>query len=100
MATDPLFRMTVEDVFSIAGRGTVVTGQFESGTLTVGDEVSFSRNGVVKKAVVNGIEAFRNQLKQANAGDNIGVLLRDIKKPEIQRGDVLTGSDSEFTWNP
>ena len=99
MATDPLFRMTVEDVFSIRGRGTVVTGQIESGTLTVGDEISFCREGVFKKTVVTGIEAFRKQLKQAKAGDNVGVLLRDITKPDIQRGDVLTGSDAEFTWN-
>ena len=100
MATDPLFRMTVEDVFSIRGRGTVVTGQIESGTLTVGDEISFRREGVFKKAVVTGIEAFRKQLQQAQAGDNVGVLLRDVNKPDIQRGDVLTGSDTGFTWNP
>jgi len=100
MATDPLFRMTVQDVFSIRGRGTVVTGQIESGTLTVGDEISFRREGVLKKTVVTGIEAFRKSLQQANTGDNVGVLLRDINKPDIQRGDVLTGSESEFTWNP
>lgn len=100
MATDPLFRMMVEDVFSIRGRGTVVTGQIESGTLTVGDEISFRRESVLKKTVVTGIESFRKQLQQAKAGDNVGVLLRGIDKPDIQHGDVLTGSDSEFTWNP
>ena len=100
MATDPLFRMTVEDVFSIRGRGTVVTGQIESGTLTVGDEISFRREGVFKKTVVTGIEAFRKQLQQAKVGDNVGVLLRDIAKPDIQHGDVLTGSDMDFTWKP
>ena len=100
MATDPLFRMTVEDVFSIRGRGTVVTGQIESGTLTVGDEISFRRESVLKKMVVTGIESFRKQLKQAKAGDTVGVLLRDITKPDIQHGDVLTGSDMDFTWKP
>jgi elongation factor Tu len=99
MATDPLFRMTVQDVFSIRGRGTVVTGQIESGTLKVGDEISFRRQGSFKKTMVTGIEAFRKQLQQAQAGDNVGVLLRDINKPDIQRGDVLVGSDAEFSWN-
>jgi elongation factor Tu len=100
MATDPLFRMTVQDVFSIRGRGTVVTGQIESGTLNVGDEISIQRQGSLKKAIVTGIEAFRKQLQQAQAGDNVGVLLRDINKPDIQPGDVLMGSDPEFNWNP
>ncbi len=100
MATDPLFRMTVQDVFSIRGRGTVVTGQIESGTLNVGDEISFRRQGSFKKTVVAGIESFRKQLQQAQAGDNAGVLLRDINQPGIQRGDVLVGSDAEFSWNP
>ena len=100
MATDPLFRMTVQDVFSIRGRGTVVTGQIESGTLTVGDEISFRRSDSLKKTVVSGIEAFRKQLQQARAGDNVGLLLRDVDKPDIQRGDVLVGSDVDFSWNP
>jgi len=102
MATDPLFRMTVKDVFRLAGRGTVVTGQIERGTLNVGDELSFQRDGLSKKTVVTGIEQFRKQLQQANAGDNVGVLLGNVEKSEIQPGDVLVGSDSdsEFTWNP
>ena len=99
MATDPLFRMTVQDVFSIRGRGTVVTGQIESGTLNVGDEISFRRQGSFKKTVVTGIEVFRKLLQQAQAGDNVGVLLRDINKDDIQRGDILIGSDAEFSWN-
>ena len=99
MATDPLFRMTVQDVFSIRGRGTVVTGQIESGTLNVGDEISFRRQGSFKKTVVMGIEAFRKLLQQAQAGDNVGVLLRDINKDDIQRGDILIGSEAEFSWN-
>jgi elongation factor Tu len=100
MATDPLFRMTVQDVFSIRGRGTVVTGKIESGILNVGDEISLQRQGSVKKTIVTGIEAFRKEIQQAQAGDNVGVLLRDVNKPDIQRGDVLVGSDSEFSWNP
>ncbi len=100
MTTDPLFRMSVQDVFSIRGRGTVVTGKIENGTLNVGDEISIQRQGSIKKTIVTGIESFRKQLQQAQAGDNVGVLLRDIDKPDIQRGDILMGSDSEFTWNP
>lgn len=100
MTTDPLFRMTVSDVFTIRGRGIVVTGQVESGTVNVGDEISFERQGVFKKTAVTGIEMFRKQLKQAKAGDNVGLLLRDIDKPDIKQGDVLTGSGSQFSWNP
>jgi len=100
MPTDPSFRMTIEDVFSIRGRGTVVTGQVESGTLKVGDEIQIQRQDSRKKAVVTGIEAFRKMLQQAQAGDNVGVLLRDINKQDVQHGDVLLGSDSDFTWKP
>ncbi len=99
VATDPFFRMTIEDVFSIRGRGTVVMGQIESGTLNVGDEVGIRRQGSFKKAVVLGLEAFQQQLQQAQAPDTVGVLLRDINKRDIQRGDVLVGSDAEFSWN-
>jgi elongation factor Tu len=99
MPADPFFRMTVQDVFSIRGRGTVVTGQIERGTLNVGDEIHIQHQGSAKKTVVTAIEAFRKQLDQAQAGDNIGVLLRDVTKQDIQRGDVLVGSDSEFSWN-
>jgi len=100
MTTDRLFRMTVKDVFKLPGRGIVVTGQIESGTLNVGDEINLQREGLSRKIVVTGIEQFRKQLQQANAGDNVGVSLRDIDKSEIQQGDLLVGSDSEFTWNP
>jgi elongation factor Tu len=99
MSTDPSFRMTVEDVFSIRDRGTVVTGKIESGTLHAGDEISIQRQGYAKKAVVTAIEMFRKQLQQAKAGDNVGLLLRDIGKQDVQRGDVLVGSGSEFSWN-
>jgi elongation factor Tu len=88
--------MTVEDVFFIKGRGTVVTGQVESSTLRVGDEIYIRRATSSRRTIVTGIEAFRKLLGEANAGDNVGVLLRDITKPEIQRGDVLLGSDMEF----
>ncbi|MGC1378480.1 MAG: EF-Tu/IF-2/RF-3 family GTPase [Anaerolineales bacterium] len=100
MSTDPSFRMTVQDVFSIRDRGTVVTGQIESGALKVGDEISIQRQGSAKKAVVTAIEAFRKQIQQAQAGDTVGLLLRDVGKQDIQHGDVLVGSDdSEFSWN-
>jgi elongation factor Tu len=91
---DPAFRLTVQDVFTIKGRGTVVTGKIESGALNVGDEILITRQGSSKKAVVTGIESFRKQLSWAQMGDNVGVLLRDIGKQDIQSGDVLTGSDS------
>jgi elongation factor Tu len=100
MSTDPLFHMTVQDVFSIRDRGTVVTGKIESGTLNAGDEIFIQRQGYSKKAVVTGIEAFRKQIQQARTGDNVGLLLRDIGKEDVQRGDVLVGSDSEFVWKP
>jgi elongation factor Tu len=99
MSADPSFRMTVEDVFTIRGRGTVVTGRVESGTLNVGDEIHIMRQGSSKKTVVTGIEAFRKLLNQAQTGDNIGVLLRDVGKQEVQRGDVLIGLDSGLSWS-
>ena len=100
MSSDPSFRMTVEDVFFIRGRGTIVTGQIESGTLNVNDEVYIQRFGSGRKVTVTGIEMFRKQLDQARAGDNVGVLLREITKPEVDKGDVLLGSYSEFSWKP
>src|ERR1041384_370835 len=99
MPADPSFRMTVADIFTIRGRGTVVTGRVESGTLNVGDEVQILRQGSSKTTVVTGIEAFRKQLKQAQTGDNVGVLLRDVGKQEVQRGDVLIGLDSGLRWS-
>ncbi len=88
--TDKPFLMAVEDVFSITGRGTVVTGRVERGTLKVGDEVEIvGLSDEKKKTVVTGIEMFRKQLDEAIAGDNIGVLLRGITKDEVERGQVL-----------
>ncbi len=100
MSTDPFFRMTVDDVFSIKGRGTVLTGKIESGTLKVGDEVAIQGKNGEKRVVVAGVEMFRKMLNQANAGDNVGVLLRDITKQDVQRGDVLLAPNQDFTWKP
>src|ERR1044071_7018914 len=100
MTTDPFFRMTVQDVFSIAKRGTVVTGTIESGTLKVGDEVAISGKNGEKRTVVAGIEAFRKLLSEANAGDAVGILLKDITKQDVQRGDVMLCPSSDFTWKP
>src|SRR2546423_542962 len=84
------FLMPIEDVFSITGRGTVVTGRVEQGQLKLGEEVDIV--GIApetKKTVVTGIEMFRKMLDEAQAGDNAGILLRGIKKDDVQRGQVL-----------
>ena len=89
-ATDQPFLMPVEDVFTITGRGTVATGRVERGTLHLNEEVEIV--GVkeeIQKTTVTGIEMFRKLLDEAQAGDNIGALLRGIKREEIQRGQVL-----------
>ena len=88
--TDKPFLMPVEDVFTITGRGTVATGRVERGTLKLNDEVEIL--GIkedVKKTVVTGIEMFRKMLDEAQAGDNIGALLRGVQRTEIERGQVL-----------
>jgi translation elongation factor EF-Tu-like GTPase len=90
---DSTFRMPVEDIFTIKGRGTVVTGRVESGTLKVGDEVQITgQAGVKKTAVVTGLEMFRKQLTEVKHGDNVGVLLTNVGKNDVQRGDVLEAS--------
>lgn len=86
---DKPFLMPVEDVFSITGRGTVATGRVETGKLNVSDEVEIVGIRPTAKTVVTGIEMFRKQLDFAQAGDNIGALLRGTKKEEIERGQVL-----------
>ena len=89
-ATDKPFLMPVEDVFSITGRGTVATGRVERGVLHVSDEVEIiGIHEDVKKTVVTGIEMFRKLLDEAQAGDNIGALLRGIQRTEIERGQCL-----------
>jgi elongation factor Tu len=92
MPVDPFFRMTVKDVFFIRGRGTVVTGQIEAGTLIVGDEIYLKRPDSGRTTVVTGIEMFRKMVPQAQAGDNVGVLLRDVGKQDVKPGDFLLGS--------
>ncbi len=101
---DKPFLMPVEDVFSITGRGTVATGRVERGIVKVGDEVELVGLGETKKTTVTGVEMFRKQLDQGQAGDNIGALLRGIDKTEIQRGQVLAKPGSihphtKFTAN-
>ncbi len=87
--TDKPFLMPVEDVFSITGRGTVATGRVEAGTLKLNEEVEIVGIRPTVKTVVTGIEMFRKLLDQAEAGDNIGALLRGTKKDEVERGQVL-----------
>ena len=88
--TDKPFLMPVEDVFSITGRGTVATGRVESGVLHVSDEVEIvGIKEETRKVVVTGVEMFRKLLDEAQAGDNIGALLRGVQRDEIERGQVL-----------
>src|SRR5207244_3725203 len=87
--TDKPFLMPVEDVFSIEGRGTVVTGRIERGTVNINDAVEIVGLGDTRNTVVTGIEMFNKQLDQGLAGDNAGLLLRGTKKEEIERGMVL-----------
>ena len=87
--TDKPFLMPVEDVFSITGRGTVATGRVERGTVKVGDSVEIVGIKETKTVVVTGVEMFRKLLDQAEAGDNIGTLLRGVSREEIVRGQVL-----------
>jgi elongation factor Tu len=86
---DKPFLMAVEDVFSIQGRGTVVTGRIERGTVKLNDEIEIVGIRPTKKTVVTGIEMFRKLLDQGEAGDNVGVLLRGINKEDVERGQVL-----------
>lgn len=87
--TDKTFLMPVEDVFSIAGRGTVVTGRIDRGVVKVGDEVEIVGIRDTQKTTVTGVEMFRKELDQGEAGDNVGILLRGTKKEEVERGMVL-----------
>jgi elongation factor Tu len=83
------FLMPIEDIFTISGRGTVVTGRVDRGVVNVGDEVEIVGIRPTSKTVVTGVEMFRKLLDQGQAGDNIGVLLRGVKKEEVERGQVL-----------
>jgi elongation factor Tu len=86
---DQPFLMPIEDVFSISGRGTVVTGRVERGVLTVGEEVEIVGIKETIKTVCTGLEMFRKLLDDAQAGDNVGVLIRGIKRDEVERGQVV-----------
>ena len=86
---DKPFLMPIEDVFSITGRGTVATGRIETGKCKVGDEVQLLGLGEDKKSVITGVEMFRKNLSEGEAGDNVGLLLRGIDKAEVKRGMVV-----------
>ena len=87
--TEQDFLMPVEDVFSISGRGTVVTGRIEKGTIKVGEEIEIVGMKDTATTTVTGVEMFRKEMEQGEAGDNCGILLRGVKKEEVQRGQVL-----------
>jgi elongation factor Tu len=91
---DKPFLMPVEDVFSIKGRGTVVTGRIERGVVKLNDEIEIVGIKDSRKSVVTGVEMFRKQLERGEAGDNVGVLLRGVEKDDIERGQVLSKSGS------
>jgi elongation factor Tu len=86
---DKDFLMPVEDVFSISGRGTVVTGRVESGIIKTGEEIEIVGIRDTKKSVCTGVEMFRKLLDSGEAGDNIGVLLRGVERTDVERGQVL-----------
>ncbi len=88
-AIDQPFLMPVEDVFSISGRGTVATGRVESGVVKVGEEIAIVGMKDTRKTTVTGVEMFRKMLDQGQAGDNVGILLRGVKREDIERGQVL-----------
>ena len=88
-AVDLPFLMPIEDVFSISGRGTVVTGRVERGIIKVGDEVEIVGIKTTSKTVCTGVEMFRKLLDSGQAGDNVGVLLRGTKREDVERGQVL-----------
>jgi elongation factor Tu len=88
-AVDGPFLMPVEDVFSISGRGTVVTGRVERGVIKVGEEIEIVGIAPTQKTTCTGVEMFRKLLDQGQAGDNVGILLRGTKREEVQRGQVL-----------
>jgi elongation factor Tu len=89
-AIDKPFLMPVEDVFSISGRGTVATGRVERGIVKVGEEVEIVGMKATTKTTVTGVEMFRKLLDEGRAGDNIGALLRGVKREDIERGQVLS----------
>jgi elongation factor Tu len=91
---DKPFLMPIEDVFSISGRGTVVTGRIEQGKIKIGDEVEIVGFADTVKTTITGIEMFNKEMREGEAGDNVGVLLRGTKKEDVQRGQVLAAPGS------
>ena len=91
MVTDSRFRMIVEDVFGIRGRGTVVTGRIEQGSLEAGDEIALRGPGRTRAVVVAAIEKHRKRVERAEEGDYVGLRLEGVDSKEVQRGDVLSG---------
>jgi elongation factor Tu len=91
---DKPFLMPIEDVFSISGRGTVATGRIERGVINVGDEVEIVGIRDTAKSTVTGVEMFRKTLDSGMAGDNVGILLRGVKREDIERGQVLAAPKS------
>ncbi len=96
--TDKMFLMPIENIYSIRGRGTVVTGKIETGTVAVGDNVEVLGLGDVLASVVTGIEWFNQTLETGQAGENVGCLLRGIRKEDVGRGSVLAAPGSTATW--
>jgi elongation factor Tu len=92
MTSNPFFRMKVDDVFSIKGRGTIVTGKIERGAVRVGDEVYVNGDTGHIKTTVTGIEVFRKTLDEAKAGDTVGIMLKDLSKTDVRKGDILSGA--------
>ena len=86
---DKPFLMPIEDIFSISGRGTVVTGRVERGTVKVGEEMEIVGFGETQKRVITGVEMFKKLLDQGEAGDNLGLLVRGLEKDEVERGQVV-----------
>ena len=91
---DQPFLMPIEDVFSISGRGTVVTGRIERGVVKVGEEIEIVGIKATEKTTVTGVEMFRKLLDSGEAGDNVGILLRGTKREEVERGQVLCAPGS------
>lgn len=96
---DADFQLPVESIFSIEGRGTVVTGKIERGKVKVGDELELVGLRSAKKTICTGVEMFKKLMNDAQAGDNVGVLLRGIKREDVERGQVLCKPGSLQTWN-
>src|SRR5690606_27022851 len=91
---DGAFLMPIEDVFSISGRGTVVTGRIERGTIKVGEEIAIVGIKDTTKTTCTGVEMFRKLLDEGRAGENVGILLRGTKREDVERGQVLAKPNS------